>query len=147
MGDLVSFRGLTPAEKQNEYITIGGATFKTEDVEGFSQKSLKQNSVFLKNGVQIDYPGQQGRNGLDATVTLDKHGCMIVGGFSGGVITGSKKSDNIHVMNCQDLQIDVKGGNSIFRGDNVNYYDGSNKNINVKSDSRDTVITPNYPNK
>ena len=134
MSGNLPIRGLTPAERQSEYITIGGATFKTEDVEGYSQKGVKQNSVFLKNGVQISYPGQ-----ASAKVTVEKSG-VLFGGFSGGVIKGTDKSDNITLFQCKDMQVDIQGGNGILGlgGDEVSLPDG-NKNITVKKDWHDHV--------
>ena len=69
-------------------------------------------------------------------------GEMSVLGLKGGTIKGSESRDLIHLSFCEDLNVDVDGGNSMFGllGDRVEIAPVGNKNITVLKDSFDSLV-------
>ena len=119
---------------------LGGVNFQKQEVKSYKTDG-KTITVFLKNGTELNYPKQN----TGASVFIEKHTSgrneLNVLGMKNASIKGSDSADHINLSFCENLNVDVKGGNSMLGliGDTVNILSAGNKNITVESDSSDNI--------
>ena len=137
---------LSNAELKNQYFTLGGTTFKSQDVAEYSQNIAEnKNYVKLKNGCVFEYPMQE--ENIASVKTKDgsifNNQSVFVGNLHGCKIKGSEKSDDITLVRCDSVTVDVKGGNGTLGlgGDKITLLGGEMRNHDIKviRDKNDTV--------
>ena len=130
-------------------INIGNVSFDKNDVkESMVQykDGQKLNCVFLKNGTKITFKDQK----------ADAHASVKTGSYAGGseadamklgtgffgitglTIEGSNKDDYYHLTDCEDFDVDTRGGGS----DTVRVFNHSDHkvlNSRIRNDSNDIV--------
>lgn len=108
---------MTEPLKPTNYVNIGGVKYNSNDIK--NHQTLIKNgairySVFLKNGVNIEYPAQKAQN--NASVfrmdTSDELTDTHINNLAYGKVTGSEKSDTIGLHGCNSTTVDVSGDNS-----------------------------------
>lgn len=139
---------------QTDKINIGNVSFYKNDVKESSvqyKNGEKINCVFLKNGTKITFKDQK----ADARASVktgayaggnDKLGIQNGTGFfgiQGLTIEGSNYDDFYHLFNCDDFNVDTRGGGQ----DEVRVFTNNGKHINgqLKTDGNDATSTEDNP--
>lgn len=143
---------MTDPLKPTNYINIGGVKFNSNDVE--QQQTVIKNgairySVFLKNGVHLEYPKQKLNNQASAFVKEDVANIETwtnINNLAYGNIKGTDKSDVIVLNGSNSTQIDVSGdndklGDHVIIGDTLkDHYCGDNKRAEKFAPSQNNKI-------
>ena len=117
-------------------ISIGNVSFFKSDVKSSTtihQNGEKLNCVFLQNGTKITFKDQD-KNARAGVKTGTYGGTTKLGGQNGtgffGIkgltVEGSKKDDFYHLTNCDDFDVDVRGGGN----DEVQVFNNNGKSVN-----------------
>ena len=137
-------------------ISIGNVSFDKNDVkESMVQykDGQKLNCVFLKNGTKITFKDQE----ADARASV-KTGSYAGGseadsmksgtgffGIKGLTIEGSNKDDYYHLTDCDDFDVDTRGGGS----DSVRIFNHANHKVNnssIRNDANDNISVADNKN-
>lgn len=137
---------MTEPVKPKNNITFGGVRFNANDIakkeKKFNEQGAIRYSVFLKNGISIEYPDQNKKN----KSSVDVHGDQVtlIDNLAYGNVKGSPKKDRIFLYGNVGTTVDVSGDNKhdlvsvndeiIFAGDHK-----SERN-KVVMDSKDSTI-------
>ena len=138
---------------QTDKINIGNVSFYKNDVKESSvqyKNGEKLNCVFLKDGTKITFKDQ--RADANASVQMGKYqgsteldnkrGAGFFG-IQGLTIEGSNYDDYYHLFNCDDFDIDTRGGGH----DEIRVFNNNGKEINgiMKRDGDDRASTEANP--
>lgn len=106
---------MTEPVKPKMNITFGGVRFNANDIEKKEKKFNEQNaiyySVFLKNGVSIEYPEQNRRNDASIRIFGDNNDATAIRSLEHGNVKGSPKKDHIQLIGNNGTTVDVSGDN------------------------------------
>lgn len=106
---------MTEPVKPKMNITFGGVRFNANDIEKKEKKFNEQNaiyySVFLKNGVSIEYPEQNRRNDASIRIFGDNNDATAITSLAHGNVKGSPKKDHIQLIGNNGTTVDVSGDN------------------------------------
>lgn len=123
---------LTPTD----YVNIGGVRFNSNDIKQ-KQTLINDNgairySVFLKNGVHLEYPKQDVRNNASVThVDQDKlETATWINNLAYGQVKGTEKSDHIVLHGNNGTTVDVTGDDRNVLGDIVSIRDSEKGRYN-----------------
>ena len=130
------------AEPQ-KIISIGNVTYSQDEVANHTikeQGKQKIHCVWLKNGLSLEYPRQEGEGG---SVMVIHNGDTWFRDLNGATIRGSKNRDLFTILGCKNSKVDISGDEKLFGGDEVFVSkDFPNKNVAFKRDDGDRVIVP-----
>lgn len=116
---------MTEPLKPTDYINFGGVKFNSNDIAQ-KQTLIKENgavrySVFLRNGVHLEYPEQKAEN--NASVWGVDEGKLETSTFiknvAYGQVKGTQKSDVISLSGNNGTIVDVTGDDNNTLGDSV----------------------------
>ena len=139
--------------EQTGKINIGNVSFYKSDVQESSveyKNGEKINCVFLSDGTKITFKDQK----ADANASVEmgvyggptqlenKRGAGFFG-IQGLTIEGSNYDDYYHLFNCDDFNVDTRGGGH----DEVRVFNNNGKNANgeLKTDGNDRTSTDDNP--
>lgn len=135
-------------------VNIGGVKFNRNAINGIRVKNengAELISVFLKNGVSLEYPRQKPES--HANVYTNNEGLGVfdtdtnIYNLTDGKVKGSKGADRIALYGTNGVTVDTSGDDkvSILGDDYVSIYDNSHdgkaaRNNRVIRDKKDHVI-------
>lgn len=100
-------------------VTLGGVVYNENHVKKSSVRTdangKKTYSVFLKNGVKIEYPEQQKPGArlygyeLSFWDSLSNDTSTALYNFDGAKVTGTPDDDLIHMERCTNCKVDISG--------------------------------------
>ena len=138
---------------QTGKISIGNVSFYKSDVKESSvmyKDGQKLNCVFLNDGTKITFKDQKKDanasvemgNYMGPTQLENKRGTGFFG-IQGLTIEGSNYDDYYHLFNCDDFNVDTKGGGH----DEVRVFNNNGKHINgeLKTDGNDRTSVEDNP--
>ena len=138
---------------QTGKISIGNVSFYKSDVKESSvmyKDGQKLNCVFLNDGTKITFKDQ--KKDANASVEMgtyqdptqlgNRRGTGFFG-IQGLTIEGSNYDDYYHLFNCDDFNVDTKGGGH----DEVRVFNNNGKHTNgvLKTDGNDRTSTGDNP--
>lgn len=138
---------------QTGKISIGNVSFYKNDVKESSvvyKDGQKLNCVFLNDGTKITFKDQKAD--ANASVTMGNYGGPTqlenkrgtgFFGIQGLTVEGSNYDDYYHLFNCDDFNVDTRGGGH----DEVRVFNNNGKNTNgvLKTDGNDRTSTEDNP--
>ena len=129
-------------------ISIGNVHYSQDDVANHTIKEQGKQKIYcvwLKNGLSLEYPRQEGEGG---TVEVKNKGLFgrentWFRDLNGAIIRGSKNRDNLSIYGCKNSEVDVSEDEKLLGGDEVFVSkDLPNENVVIKRDDGDRVIVP-----
>ena len=119
-----------------EPINIGNVKFSRNDVKSYTvniQNDEKINSVLVRDGTRLTFNDQDENNGARVNRMGREDYEYAFFKLKGLTIEGSERNDKYSLYNCEDYNIDTRGGNK----DKISIINSNNGTI--RADENDTI--------